>query len=1163
MTHPPRRRGPDDRTPRDAARPMTVGVLSPSTGGPFFGEVLAGIVAEVTASGGGRVVLVQTLDAGQSSDMVPAADSTPPLAWTQADALVTIAWAAESAFLTRAREAGIPVVLASNATPGVDAASVVVDNAGGVALEVAHLVEHGHTAIGFVGHLDHSDVAERYEAYRAAMRAHGLEPQPMAVAPDQIESGGAAALPDVLRSSPRWTAVVAGTDRVAAGLITAARARGLDVPGDLAVVGFDDAEVGWLFDPPLTTVRQDCSRIGSLAARLAMAEASGDPVPHTRTTVDATFVRRQSCGCPPSGPSNTPDLVRAADALLADVWSVVGITPEGAPPGDPAAADTPVPQARALTDVDLVRLDDAVTAAVRDLVPVPSTPEVVEGFAEASVRRMVQTAARMPVGSPGHATMVYAVSRFVTLMGRAHARDGREHVRRLSAALGVQLDVGLGLLGRPLGEDPTDLDWLAAAGISTACLGLWADDERTTLRIAGVRDQAGHGLRGLVGSVVPVEEFPPTPVLDLADAGAGTVAYVIPVRGAGEDHGALCLVASLDRRFGTARATYDHWAALLGAALRERTLLEGLRRSERRYALASRAAADGLWEWDTRANTVYMSDRALELLDFDEAPPGFDNSRFHPDDREQAHAILMSSLETPEVPVEVEARILRRDGTTRWVTIRALAVPGEGGGGVEMVGSVSDIGERKSLEEKLRRAAQYDHVTGLPNRRLFLDRLAYALGRPHDGSTQRFAVLFLDLDGFKVVNDSLGHLAGDELLQVVGERLRADLRAVDTAARFGGDEFAVLLTDPVPEDLLVVASRIQRRIAAPVLLGDHEVTVTASIGITTSATPYTDAEDVLRDADIAMYRAKEAGHGAACIFDPTMHERALTRMHTRTAVTRAIAHHEFVVHYQPVVDLADPTVHEFEALVRWAHPERGLLPPSQFLPHLEGTLAAVALGHQVLGLVCAQLAEWRRAHGPDVTVAVNLSDREFWSADLPDAVVKALTTHDVPGSALVLETTESVIMSEPEGAREVIMRLQRAGVRVRLDDFGTGHSSMHVLRSFPVDALKIDGSFVGELGTGAQANALVGAIVALGRALDVEVHAEWVETPEQADLLAALGCTAAQGWLFAHALPPEEAGALIGRTLGPSAGTPRNGPTIRTDGARGTDGVHRHGRPDR
>lgn len=252
MTQPPRPRSAVDGPARPGRRPrpMTVGVLSPSSGGYFFGEVLAGVVSAVRDAGGGRVVLLQTLDAGQTSDAIPAGDATLPLAWSQVDALVAIAWATGPEFLARARAAGIPVVLASNEQPGVDAASVVVDNAAGVRAAVDHLVEHGHTAIGFAGHVGQSDVAERHAAYRAAMREHGLEPLPLAATPDQVESGGAAVAPAILAMSPRWTAVVAGTDRIAIGLVGGLADLGVEVPRDLAVVGFDDAEAGWYADPP-------------------------------------------------------------------------------------------------------------------------------------------------------------------------------------------------------------------------------------------------------------------------------------------------------------------------------------------------------------------------------------------------------------------------------------------------------------------------------------------------------------------------------------------------------------------------------------------------------------------------------------------------------------------------------------------------------------------------------------------------------------------------------------------------------------------------------------------------------------------------------------------------------------------------------------------------
>ena len=1142
MTEPRRPPGLPD-VPRAERRPTTIGVLSPSAGGYFFGEVLSGIVSAVRGTGAGRVVLLQTVDAARSIDVAPVGDTTLPLAWSQVDALVSIAWAADADFLARARAAGLPVVMASNEMPGVDGAAVVVDNAAGVRATVDHLVEHGHTLVGFVGHVGQSDVAERYASYQETMRAHGLEPQPLVESANQVESGGAGAAPAVAATAPRWTAVVAGTDLVAMGLIGGLRELGVRVPEDIAVAGFDDTEVGWYADPPLTTVRQDFAQVGSTAARLALAEAGGQAIAHTRTAVEATFVQRESCGCPPRRAVVPEAGRREAETLVRALWAVVG------PPQAPVpttTADDAVLAVLPFGEVDHARLDETISAGVRRLLAASPPPETIEGFAQTSAQLIAEAAARLPGASDARRTLQYTVARLTALLAREQAQHHRERVQGLARALGGQLDVGLRLLGRPLGDDPANLHWLDIVGARTGCLGLWVDDSRTTLRIAGVQDVDGHALASLIGTTLPVEEFPPREVLDLAEATDDTVAFVIPVRGASGDHGVLCVVAPHDPEYGPARTTYDNCAALLGAALREQHLLEGLQKSEQRYSLAARAAADGLWEWDAETGEVFVSDRARELLDLDGTVSHASTiPSVHPDDRERLREALATAVQSPELPVEVEVRLARRDGTTRWAVVRALGACEESGRVRGLVGSLSDIDHRKSLEDRLRRAALFDHVTGLPNRRLFLDRLGHALEQRHRRPSARFAVFFLDLDGFKVVNDSLGHLMGDELLQVVGERLRSDLRSVDTAARFGGDEFAVLLTDPVPEDLLVVARRIQQRISAPVRLGDQEVAVTASIGIATSATLYSDAEDVLRDADIAMYRAKESERGTACIFDPYMHERALTRLQTRSAIARALERHEFVVHYQPVVDLRHPRVTEFEALVRWAHPERGLLPPQEFLPHLEGNHAVVALGHQVLDQVCAQLAQWRERHLEDVTVAVNLSHREFWAADLTQTVTQTLARYGLPGSALVLETTESVIMPDPAAAGAVIAELRQSGVRLRLDNFGTGHSSVHLLRQFPVDALKIDGRFVAALGTDDQASALVSAILTLGRAMGTDVQAEWVETPEQAALLRDLGCTTAQGWLFARPMPPEEAGALIGTELAPRLAAPVSVPDRR------------------
>ena len=488
----------------------------------------------------------------------------------------------------------------------------------------------------------------------------------------------------------------------------------------------------------------------------------------------------------------------------------------------------------------------------------------------------------------------------------------------------------------------------------------------------------------------------------------------------------------------------------------------------------------------------------------------------------------------PGVAVEVEHRRVRPGGSVHWLLLRAFAVAGPDGSAVRIVGSLVDIDRRKGLEEQLRHAALYDTVTGLPNRRLFLERLGWAVEQTRRGEGARFAVVFLDLDGFKLINDSLGHLAGDQLLQAVGERLRSDLRSVDTAARFGGDEFAVLLFGLKAEAVASIVERLQEEIAVTVVLGGHEVSVTASVGIATSDTGYTSAEDVLRDADIAMYHAKDAERGTACVFDPVMHTRATLRLRAQSELRAALTAEQFVVHYQPVVALDGGPLTRFEALVRWAHPERGLLLPAEFLPIMAESGTIVVLGQWIVDSVCAQISAWRATYAGPVSVSVNLSHREFWSDQLLATVTGALSAHDVPPEALVLEITESVIMSDPDAARQIMADLRAAGVRLHIDDFGTGQSSLHALRAFPVDALKIDQAFVHQLAQDQQTTELVRIIVDMGRILGLDVVAEGVETTEQADHLRTMGCETAQGWLYAKALPGDTAGALLGTVLTPS-----------------------------
>jgi diguanylate cyclase (GGDEF)-like protein/PAS domain S-box-containing protein len=610
--------------------------------------------------------------------------------------------------------------------------------------------------------------------------------------------------------------------------------------------------------------------------------------------------------------------------------------------------------------------------------------------------------------------------------------------------------------------------------------------------------------------------------------------FVVPVRTRERDWGLLAVVGPIDTT--SSRDTYLHWAQLMCAAFEGELLQAAVRASEQRHAHAARAANDGLWEFDARNGTLYASDRCRALLAVPEdAPMTVDvwESSTHPEDLPSVRAAMHEAKTTPGTAVEVEYRVRTAEGGYRWVLARGLGVA-EDGRLVTLVGSLSDIHPRKVLEEQLRQGALYDELTGLPNRRLFLERLRWATEQARRSPEAGFAVVFMDLDGFKLINDSLGHLMGDRLLQVIGERLRAVVRTVDTAARFGGDEFAVLLTGLPSETVQLVVDRIQEAVAAPVRLGEHEVAVSASVGITTSGTGYQDAEDVLRDADTAMYHAKGQERGTAALFDPAMHARATGRLRARTELRAALAKRQFVVHYQPIVAIDDAVVDHFEALVRWEHPERGLLLPGAFLPEMEEHGTIVALGEWLVDEVCRQIAGWQADLGRVATVSVNISHREFWSGNLLSNLTGALTRHRVAPDRLVLEITESVVMSDPDAARSIMQELRDIGLRLHIDDFGTGQSSLHALRSFPVDALKIDGSFIRELGKATQTSELVGIIVAMGRTLGLEVVAECVETVDQAERLQDMGCRSAQGWLYARAVPGEEAGQLVGSSLGPA-----------------------------
>ncbi len=527
----------------------------------------------------------------------------------------------------------------------------------------------------------------------------------------------------------------------------------------------------------------------------------------------------------------------------------------------------------------------------------------------------------------------------------------------------------------------------------------------------------------------------------------------------------------------------------------------------------------------------------------------------HPDDRARVAGAGARMLESPDDRVLVECRFRRPNGA--WITLESNSQnltgdPDVGG----FVLNTRDVSDRKSLEAQLHHRAFHDGLTGLANRHLFRDRLDHAVARAQRSPTT-FAVLFLDLDGFKVVNDTLGHQAGDELLQTVSARLRLAIRDMDTAARLGGDEFAVLLEDLADRsDAARVAQRMLSQLRHPIMVAGAPVQISASIGIViadgdplreTAFDPVS-TDVLLRNADIAMYTAKSGGKGRYEIFEPAMHAAVIDRLELEGDLRQALQQRQFALHFQPIVTLGDGEIVGVEALLRWHHPERGMISPGTFIPVAEETGLIVPIGSWVLREAVKQVAVWTRAYASSapLTLSVNVSARQLTHGDLASDVRAALAASGLDPAQLILEITESGLMQDIETTTAVLQAVKALGVQIAIDDFGTGYSSLSYLQHFPLDILKIDRTFVDGLVRGTQSPALVGAIVELGRSLHLDTVAEGIETDEQLTRFRELRCRFGQGFLFARPAPAAELEQrLAARATGRRATDPAAGRVTR------------------
>ncbi|MFC9693794.1 substrate-binding domain-containing protein [Kribbella sp. NPDC056951] len=854
------RRGAANVIPR-----RTIGVLSPVVGGFYFGALIAGI-ARAARNTGHRVVAVQTYPAGLDRERYPDEPLLEvPVALGAVDGLIILASAVRQDRLAAVQEWGCPVVVLSTDTVGPNVPVVVPDNAGGVRAAVRHLIDHGHTRIGFIGNPAQRDIRERYETYLAALAEHRIDQEWFEETADNHEQAGADAASRFLAAGLPTTATVAATDRNAIGFLRALRTAGLVLPRDHAVIGFDHTDSGARFQPRLSTVDPHNDRVGALAVDLLLAQLRGEAVPSGVHRAPSTLVIRESCGCGESGVRDQPGTTPAGARLrhLADTGF---------------AAPASVTDSRQIDDEARERWLQAVVEPITAAAEQGRSPT---GPALSSLARL--TSARRPhpetleqliavvrdlewelAAGSDHLPTLYRAGTDITLaLTRGCTQPLLARSGYLERAIADQYEVDLDLL-RGNGGGPRALTWLPRAGRGAACLGLWtgpAVGDRE-LEIVGVDDSSG-ALARLVGSRSRASQFPPA-AMTRAGTGTSRLTLVLPVTSRGSDWGLLAIEGTVDTRMTSGRDKYNHWATLLAVALdherllgslhdqrqalaeaanRERALADTLRASEERYALASMAAQDGTWDWDVSAGTVYYSPRWKQTLGYGEDEIGGTPSewldRVHPDDRLDLSAAIAAQLGGSRAPLEIEHRVQTSSGDYRWMMCRAVAVLDDAGCPARLVGAFVDMTERKEAELALRRNTLRDPETGLAGRVLFLDRLGEALERARNRPGDYDCAVLLA----RVVEPPV---RADVRREVV-RRLQLVLRDGDSAARLRQDEFGVLLEGVRPDEVRI--QEVLTRLAAEPALG-------IAVGVLPGIQQFKDADDALRAADIALLRAQ-------------------------------------------------------------------------------------------------------------------------------------------------------------------------------------------------------------------------------------------------------------------------------------------------------------------
>ena len=670
------------------------------------------------------------------------------------------------------------------------------------------------------------------------------------------------------------------------------------------------------------------------------------------------------------------------------------------------------------------------------------------------------------------------------------------------------------------------LPWLVGCGVFVVMVCLWQGLKRHhQVPVGGV-------VQYEVDAVAPTTLLQPTNV-PLPDVVLGVGVGLATVLS-----GTIHWAQKAQRRI---QQVEDHNQGLLQKLTLHQQAELSLRQAEQQYRSIFEHATEGIFQSSQEGQFLNVNPALARIYGYGSAQELMDALsdiafQLYVDPNRRAEFLV--TMEREGVVTNFESQIYRADGEILWICENARTVPDVDGQLLCYEGTVVDITERKQAEEQLQHNALHDALTGLPNRLLLMDRLNHSLQLLKRRQAYQFAVLCLDLDRFKVINDSLGHNMGDQLLIEIADKLMRYLRPTDTISRLGGDEFTILLDDITdPQEASRIAIRIQRELQSPIYIGGCEVVVATSIGIATSDLGYERAEDMLRDADIALYRAKAAGRSRHQVFDKAMHAKSLKRLALETDLRRAIVNHDLQVYYQPILCLETGNLVGFEALTRWPHPQRGPVSPTEFIPIAEETGLIQPLSQWVLYEACHQLERWQQQFPthPPLSLNLNLSGKQLPDPDFIYRLDRVLAETGLEGHNLKFEITETVMLGRATAVTQMLQELQARNIGVCIDDFGTGYCSLSYLHRFPVNTLKIDRSFVNRMDTSGNTYEIVRAIIGLAHNLGMEVVAEGIETHQLMAQLQTLGCDRGQGYLFSKPVPAAVATDLIGQaTIMPS-----------------------------